>query len=110
MQVQRVQYYNNKFNLQDNINNKKTNINFTALKNVSTGSKKGCGFIMAVSIATVMGTIAAPIMTYNYLSENKKENSTFVNVLAAIGSGIATFGAGCAYIFHTNKKMIHPKN
>lgn len=102
MQVQKIQ----SLNLQQKNNtqsNKKQNINFTASGNSHTVTKKGCGFLMALSIATVAATIAAPIVTYNYLSKNEKENGKTVNILSSVGTGLAAFGLGTASLFRQTK-------
>ena len=65
---------------------------------------------MAISAATVIAAITNPFITYNYLSENQKENGKFVNILASIGTGMAAFGAGTASLFHTVKRDSNSNN
>lgn len=102
MQVQKIQNYNNGITYQSDVKNRNQNVSFNA--NVPARSKKGCGYLMALSLATVISTIAAPIVTYNYLSKDK-ENNTIADVLTSIGTGIAAFGTGLAATFHSAKKL-----
>ena len=102
MQVQKIQ----SLNLQQknkSLSNRKQNINFTASGNTHTVTKKGCGFLMALSVATMAATITAPVVTYNYLSKNEKENGKAVNILYSVGTGLSAFGAGTAYLFRRTK-------
>lgn len=104
MQIQRIQNYSIQPK-NNNQTNRQQKINLTTFSGAPTYSNKGCGFLMALSIATVIGAITAPFVTYNYLSENQKENGKIVNILTSIGTGIATFGIGTIAIFHADDKL-----
>ena len=104
MQVQRIQNYsvqpmnNNQQKRQQNIHS----INFGVNSRIPQYSNKGCGLLMGISFLTTICTIAAPIMTYNYLSKDEN-NSAIEKVLSSAAAGIATLGAGCAGFHHAMK-------
>lgn len=102
MQVQRIQNYNIQ-PMNNNSHKRQNNPSFTALSNLPK-QKKGCAFFMALSAATAIAAITTPFITYNYLSENQKENGKFVNILTSVGTGVAIFGAGTTSLFHTVKR------
>ena len=111
MQVQRVQNYN----VQSmNINQPKRqqnahSITFGVNSGIPQYSNKGCGFLMGIALATLIGTITTPIVTYNCLSKDEK-NSTIGNVFSSIAAGIATLGAGGMAFFYADEKCENKVN
>ena len=111
MQIQRIQNYNvqvmnnNQQKRQQNANS----ITFGVNSGIPQYSNKGCGFLIGIALATLIGTITAPIITYNHLSKDKK-NTTFEKVLSSIAAGIATFGAGCIGFYYADEKCENKVN
>lgn len=105
MRVQRIQDYkvqpmnNNQQKRQQNAHS----ITFGVNSGIPQYSNKGCGFLIGIALATLIGTISAPIVTYNCLSKDEK-NSTIGNVFSSIAAGIATLGVGGMALFYADEK------